>query len=54
MELIGGQMVPAQVFLSGFSLQRAKLEMLFFIPFYNELHGTVAQVANPIKQHNIF
>jgi hypothetical protein len=54
MELIGGQPILTQVFLSGFSLQRPKQEFLLPVPFQNELNGTIAQVANPIKQNNIF
>ncbi len=54
MERIGRQPVFAQVFLSGFSLQRPKQELLLPVSFQNELNGTIAQVTYPIEQNNVF
>ena len=53
MELIGWQMIPAQVFLPGFSLQRSKKELLFPVSFHYELNRAIAQVAHSIEKNNI-
>lgn len=37
-----------------FPLQRCKMKLFAMVPFDNELDTPVAQVANPIKENDLF
>ena len=53
MRVLGINTLVPEYFLAEIALQRSEPELVFLIPFDNELHGPVTEIADTIEKDNL-